>query len=114
MCQFRRLVGGQPAGAGQRGKKCAIDAPGDICAGAGLEFVWSLVKDNKGHMDRARYLSLTYGATTAFVEHREILAALRDRDPEAAADAIQRHLSHIEAIIARLHIDRPEMFPALS
>ncbi|KTF06834.1 GntR family transcriptional regulator, partial [marine sediment metagenome] len=30
----------------------------DICAAAGKEFVWNLVRDNKGHMDRARFLSL--------------------------------------------------------
>lgn len=84
----------------------------DICRSAGLEFVWTLVKDNKGHMDRARYLSLSYGASTAFVEHREILAALRARDPQGAAAAARNHLSHIEQIIARLRVDQPEVFGA--
>ncbi|WP_405406104.1 GntR family transcriptional regulator [Paracoccus sp. Ld10] len=79
----------------------------NICAAAGKEFVWNLVRDNKGHMDRARFLSLSYGASTAFVEHREILAALRARDPEAAAGALRDHLSHIERILERLRIDQP-------
>ena len=82
----------------------------DICAYSGLEFVWTLVKENKGHMDRARYLSLSYGATTAWQEHRQMLAALRARDPNAAAAAIHHHLSQIEGIIARLHQDQPEVF----
>jgi GntR family transcriptional regulator, rspAB operon transcriptional repressor len=82
----------------------------DICTAAGLEFVWMLVKDNKGHMDRARFLSLSYGASTAFVEHREILEALRNRQPEEAAAALRRHLSQIEQIIARLRVDQPEVF----
>lgn len=86
----------------------------DICAGAGLGFVWTLVKDNKGHMDRARYLSLTYGANTAWQEHRDILNALRARDPEAAAAAVRQHLSRIEGIIARLHQDQPEVFTVQS
>lgn len=82
----------------------------DICAASGLEFVWTLVRDNKGHMDRARYLSLSYGVSTAYIEHRQILAALRARDPEAAAAAVRNHLSHIEDILARLRIDQPEVF----
>lgn len=79
----------------------------DICAAAGKEFVWNLVRDNKGHMDRARFLSLSYGASTACTEHREILAALRARDPEAAAAAVGDHLSHIKRILERLRIDKP-------
>lgn len=82
----------------------------DICAYSGLEFVWTLVKENKGHMDRARYLSLSYGASTAWQEHREILAALRARNPEAAAAAVHEHLSQIEHILARLRTEQPEVF----
>lgn len=82
----------------------------DLCTFAGLEFVWSLVRETKGHMDRARYLSLSYGADTAFAEHRLILDALRRRDADAAVAAIRQHLSRIEGIIARLRIDQPEVF----
>ncbi|WP_207467534.1 GntR family transcriptional regulator [Paracoccus fontiphilus] len=82
----------------------------DICAFAGLEFVWILVKENKGHMDRARYLSLSYGADTAFAEHVQILDALRRRDAEAAVATIRQHLSRIEGIIAQLRIDQPQVF----
>ncbi len=81
----------------------------DICAAAGLDFVWVLVRDNKGHMDRVRYLSLTYGASTAWQEHRQIMAALRARDPDAAAAAMRQHLGRIESILARLRQDRPEV-----
>ena len=81
----------------------------DICAAAGLDFVWALVRDNKGHMDRVRYLSLTYGASTAWQEHRQIMAALRARDPDAAAAAMRQHLGRIESILARLRQDRPEV-----
>ncbi|WP_347137498.1 GntR family transcriptional regulator [Paracoccus sp. SSK6] len=82
----------------------------DICAYAGLGFVWTLIKDNKGHMDRARYLSLSYGADTAFAEHGLILDALRRQDGDGAVAAIRQHLSRIEGIIARLRIDRPQVF----
>jgi GntR family transcriptional regulator, rspAB operon transcriptional repressor len=98
--------------AGDRARFHALDDQfhRDICAASGLDFVWTLVRDNKGHMDRARYLSLSYGASTAWIEHGQILAALRARDPEAAVAAIRDHLSRIEGIIARLKIDRPEVF----
>ncbi|MFQ8432407.1 GntR family transcriptional regulator [Amaricoccus sp. W119] len=82
----------------------------DICAFAGLDFVWALVKENKGHMDRARYLSLSYGSDTALAEHRVIMKALRARDPEAAADAIREHLGRIREIIARVRIEQPSVF----
>lgn len=81
----------------------------DICAHAGLEFVWTLVKDNKGHMDRARYLSLSYNAARAMGEHRVILAALRRHDPDAAAAALVSHLSGINETLERLRIEQPEM-----
>jgi len=82
----------------------------DICAAAGKEFVWNLVRDNKGHMDRARFLSLSYGSSTAYIEHRQILAALRARDPDGAAAAVRIHLSRIEQILGRLRIDQPDIF----
>ena len=82
----------------------------DICAHARLDFVWTLIRDNKGHMDRARYLSLSYGADVAYAEHRLILDALSRRDPDAAVQAIRQHLSRIEGILARLRIDQPQVF----
>lgn len=83
-----------------------------ICEAAGLDFVWTLVKENKGHMDRARFLSLSFGAPRVVDEHTEILDALRARDAERAAAAVRVHLSQIRAIIGRLKQDRPEMFEA--
>ncbi|WEF24832.1 GntR family transcriptional regulator [Paracoccus sp. S3-43] len=82
----------------------------DICTFAGLEFVWTLIRDSKGHMDRAQYLSLSYGSETAFAEHGQILEALRRRDGDAAVAAIRRHLSRIEGILARLRLDQPQVF----
>ncbi|HIC64578.1 MAG: GntR family transcriptional regulator [Paracoccus sp. (in: a-proteobacteria)] len=81
----------------------------DICAFIGREVVWTLIKENKGHMDRARYLSLSYNAQNAMQEHRVILRALRDRDPDAAAAAVTDHLSRINETLERLRIEQPEM-----
>lgn len=81
----------------------------DICAQAGLDFVWTLVKDNKGHMDRARWLSLSYNARNAMEEHKVILAALRARDEDHAVAAIRLHLSRINDTLDRLRAEQPEM-----
>ncbi|MDP5307284.1 GntR family transcriptional regulator [Paracoccus spongiarum] len=81
----------------------------DICALSGLGFVWTLVKDNKGHMDRARYMSLSYNATNAMQEHREILSALRARDAEQGVAAIRAHLGRINETLERLRREQPEM-----
>lgn len=81
----------------------------DICAYAGLEFVWTLVRDNKGHMDRARYTSLSYNARNAMHEHCDILQALRERDAEKAVAAIRHHLSRINDTLERLRKERPEI-----
>lgn len=82
----------------------------DICAFAGLQFVWALVKENKGHMDRARFLSLSSGAPSAHADHVEIMAALRARDTDQATAAMRKHLSKIEGIMARLDADQPGIF----
>lgn len=81
----------------------------DICAYAGFEFVWTLVKENKGHMDRARWLSLSYNARNAMEEHRDILSALRSRDEDQAVTAIETHLSRIGDTLERLRAEQPEM-----
>lgn len=82
----------------------------DICHYAGLGFVWALVKENKGHMDRARFLSLSYNGASAVREHRQILLALRQRDSDAVVAAIRHHLGQIEGIIARVRQERPGLF----
>lgn len=84
----------------------------DIASHSGLGFVWAVVKDKKGHMDRARYLSLGYNAGTALAEHRVILQALRARDSAAALAAMTAHLSRIDQLLARLRSERPEVLGA--
>lgn len=82
----------------------------DICQYAGLGFVWSLIRDIKGHMDRARYLSLSFNAPRVIEDHREILVALCERDAEKAAIASGRHLSRITSVIETIQSKQPEVF----
>lgn len=82
----------------------------DICDYAGLGFAWSLIRDNKAHMDRARYLSLNSGGPDALDDHRRIAAALRGRDAKAAAGAMRLHLGRINTILDRLRDENPAVF----
>jgi DNA-binding GntR family transcriptional regulator len=68
----------------------------EICDRAGLGFVWDLVAERKAHTDRVRMLSLAFASRLAWEDHLAIMAALRARDADAAADAIRTHLSRIK------------------
>ena len=67
----------------------------EISERAGHGYVWDIIRENKAHMDRVRYLSLSFASERAHAEHRGILAAIRARDPEAAAAAVRLHLMRI-------------------
>jgi DNA-binding GntR family transcriptional regulator len=73
-----------------------------LCASAGVAFVWDVIRENKAHTDRVRFLSLAEGSTTAFDDHKKILVALRSGDASAAVKAMRDHLSKIEGIINQL------------
>ena len=67
-----------------------------ICTMAGHDHVWSLIREQKAHLDRLRFLSLSE-ARQQFViqEHDAILNAIRSSD-DTQADALLR--AHIAAI----------------
>jgi GntR family transcriptional regulator, rspAB operon transcriptional repressor len=81
-----------------------------ICEMAGVGFVWTLIRENKAHMDRVRYLSLAFGAETALADHRAIFAALAAGEAEAAVAAMRAHLGRISEIIARVRADQGPLF----
>lgn len=71
----------------------------ELCEIAGQPQVWQLIKDNKAHMDRVRFLSLESGAQLAFDEHLCILDAIRNRDTDRAVRKMRDHLMRIGRII---------------
>ena len=81
-----------------------------ICAASGNGFAWALIRENKAHMDRVRYLSLSFGAQSAFDDHLRILAALKAHDPDRAAKEMRVHLSRIVDILGQIRTTRPEIF----
>jgi GntR family transcriptional regulator, rspAB operon transcriptional repressor len=81
-----------------------------ICEFTDLSFAWTVIKEHKAHMDRVRYLSLSFGARSALDDHKVILAALQAHDPEMAVKAMRVHLSRIGSIIATIRRDGEEYF----
>lgn len=81
-----------------------------ICRLSGHDYAWTLIRDNKAHMDRVRYLSLSFGAASALSDHEQILAALHERDVGLAVEWMRVHLSRIGGIIAQIRSDHDEYF----
>lgn len=82
----------------------------EISDRAGHGYVWDIIRENKSHMDRVRYLSLSFASERAYQEHREILAAIRARAPEAAAAAVRQHLTRILDQIVQIRAEHSAYF----
>lgn len=82
----------------------------EISERAGVRFAWPLIKENKGHMDRVCYLTLKQGAPSTLEDHRLIVAAIRDRDPDRAEAAMRVHLSRIVDLIDQAERENGEAF----
>ena len=83
-----------------------------IFEAAGKGFAWTLVRDNKAHMDRIRYISLESGAQRAFNEHIALVEALRTHSPDLAEAQMRGHLGRIAVTLERVTRERPELFRA--
>ena len=65
----------------------------EICTRAGLGFAWDIIRENKAHMDRVRFLSLAFASQRAFDDHVMLLDALKARDADQAVRHMRDHLS---------------------
>lgn len=81
-----------------------------ICDMSGHDFAWALIRESKAHMDRVRYLSLSFGAQSALDDHKAIMAALRSRNGDQAAASMRIHLSRIKTIISRIRESHGQHF----
>lgn len=81
-----------------------------ICELSGHGYTWSLIREHKAHMDRVRYLSLSFTANNALEEHAGIVTAIKENDADAAVEAMRDHLSRIAGIIERIHTTHPGFF----
>ncbi|MGO4915143.1 GntR family transcriptional regulator [Pseudogemmobacter sp. W21_MBD1_M6] len=82
----------------------------EICDRTGLSFVWDIIRENKAHTDRVRFMSLSFASQTALDDHKAILNAMKMRDVETATRSMREHLSRIEGIIDRLRSENHSWF----
>ena len=72
-----------------------------ICTLAGHEFAWALIRENKAHMDRVRYLASRSGPRGAGRPPRDLRGPGGGRPPRPGR-VMRGHLGRIEDIIARI------------
>lgn len=82
----------------------------EICERSGHGYVWDTIRENKAHMDRVRYLSLSFNSEYAYNEHRDILAAIKSRNEEAATAALRKHLTRILDQIVQIRASHTAYF----
>jgi len=82
----------------------------EICERAGLGFTWDIIREHKAHMDRVRFLSLSFASQDAFNDHVEVMDAMRARDEERAMHHMRVHLSRIKEQIVRIKADHGRYF----
>lgn len=82
----------------------------EICERAGLGFAWEIIRENKAHMDRVRFLSLSFASEEVLDDHIGIVEAIAARDKSAAANLMQTHLSRIKDQIRRIRADHAQYF----
>jgi DNA-binding GntR family transcriptional regulator len=83
-----------------------------LAAGADAELAWQAVIDVKCHMDRICHLTLwNRKVMEALIgQHAAILAAIDDRDAQAADAAMRHHLSEILRSLPRVIAERSDLF----
>ncbi len=82
----------------------------EICLRSGVEFAWDIIRENKAHMDRVRFLSLSFASQSAFDDHVKVMEAIKARDSATAMALMHIHLSRIKEQIPRIRSDYSEFF----
>jgi DNA-binding GntR family transcriptional regulator len=82
----------------------------EICQRTGHGYAWDIIRENKAHMDRVRFLSLSFASQDAFGDHVEVVAAIRARDPARAMAAMHVHLARIKQQIRRIRGEHGAFF----
>jgi len=81
-----------------------------LCDIAGQSKVWYLIREQKGHMDRARFLSLSFNQSSAHAEHAQILTAIKARDLISASERLEAHLTKIRSHLAQIRLAHSAYF----
>jgi DNA-binding GntR family transcriptional regulator len=82
-----------------------------LCGMAGHPHAWRLILEQKAHMDRVRFLTLSdQRRARVYEEHRAIVEALIGGDLAAAETELRAHLTDILSVLARAEAQHPEYF----
>ncbi|PUB15640.1 GntR family transcriptional regulator [Yoonia sediminilitoris] len=82
-----------------------------ICDVAGHAHIWTLIKEQKAHLDRIRFLSLSKERRQIVCdEHQSIVCAIKRDDAGAAEAALRDHIQGVQAIVERVRADFPSYF----
>jgi DNA-binding GntR family transcriptional regulator len=83
-----------------------------LCDLSGHEIAWSLSQRAKGHLNRVRRLSLPEpGYLMEMIsEHRAVVAAVAERDPDAAEHALRHHLRMVLSTLPAIRAQHPDYF----
>ncbi|MCF8482402.1 MAG: GntR family transcriptional regulator [Rhodospirillum sp.] len=82
----------------------------EICERAGVGYVWRLIQEHKAHMDRVRFLSLSFASQRAYDDHIHFFEAIRRRDAEDAVHRMRLHMMTILEHFPRIRAENPEYF----
>jgi len=82
-----------------------------ICTIAGHAHVWTLIKDQKGHLDRIRHLTLSQERRTlAINEHAAILGSISAGDVGRAEAELRRHIEGVQSVAVAMQDQHPTYF----
>jgi GntR family transcriptional regulator, rspAB operon transcriptional repressor len=83
-----------------------------LCDLSGHTIAWSLSQRAKGHLNRVRRLSLPEpGYLMEMIsEHRAVVAAVAERDPDQAEDALRHHLRMVLSTLPAIRAQHPDYF----
>ena len=85
-----------------------------LCDLSGHDIAWSLSQRAKGHLNRIRHLSLPApGYLMEMIsEHRAVVGAVGQRDPDAAEHALRHHLRMVLSELPAIRAQHPDYFEA--
>ncbi|EHN12724.1 transcriptional regulator GntR family protein [Patulibacter medicamentivorans] len=83
-----------------------------LCESSGHAIAWTLVQRADGHLNRVRRLSLPVPEYMAEMidEHRSVVAALAERDPDSAEAVLRHHLRMVLSGLQPIQAEHPEYF----
>ena len=81
-----------------------------LCQIGGRAHVWTLIREQKAHMDRVRFLSLPFSSNIAYNEHQLVMSAIRERSQKTAKELMRAHLERILTILHQLRDENAEYF----